>query len=315
MVRNGFLCCAALLLSFTLGAQQLLVFPAVTDEQPGQNGSLWVTTAMVVKADPRDEVTIHRKWVCLKGGGFADDPATAPTWPLSTNEPTDRLLFALGGELLEGTDATVGAVALEVEGGEVLAHTNIMDVRWGAYSHDDKLAFGQGQHVTALLAPLQGPSHIPWLGGCRGWWCDQDPHKDWQYLRNNIGIVNPNSDSIVVTGTVIPFGLYDTFQGGARWSEWVGSSPEIFRKVIPAYGWIQFHWWSLQRYSEIEGWFYPWAGFIISLTPDKDLPYYAYASVVFTPDPDSGVPEFNDPMCIPAEPGYIPPFTEGTSPP
>jgi len=297
-------------------AQQLLVFPAVTDEQPGQNGSLWVTTAMVVKADPRDEVTIRRKWVCLRGGGFVDDPATAPTWSLATNDPTDRLLFALGGELLEGTDATAGAVALEVLGGEVLAQTNIMDVRWGEYSHDDKLVFGQGQHVTALQAPLQGPSHIPWLGGCNGTWCSEDPPAYWQYLRNNIGIVNPNPEPLAITGTVLPFGLQFNSWGVSNWSEWTGGQPEKFRKVIPAYGWVQFHWQSLRNYgSSTWGDFYPRAGFVISLTPNKNLPYYAYASVVFTPDPDSGAPEFNDPMFIPAEPEYIPPFTEGSSPP
>ena len=295
-------------------AQQLLVFPAVTDEQPGQNGSLWVTTAMVVKADPQDEVTIRRKWVCLRGGGFVDDPATAPTWSMPARDPRGRLLFALGDELLEGTDATIGAVALEVEGGEVLAHTNVMDVRWGLYTHNDKLVFGQGQHIAALRAPLLGPSHIPWLGGCRGWWCEQDPSNDWQYLRNNIGIINPNPEPLAVTGKVLPFGYFDAIHGSS-WSEWLGGEPEQFRKVIPAYGWKQFHWYSLRDYREIEGRFLPRAGFIISLTPDQDLPYYAYASVVFTPDPGSGAPEFNDPMFIPAEPGYIPPFTEGTSPP
>ena len=159
----------------------------------------------------------------------------------------------------------------------------------------------QAMTLTAYGKPALPPSHSPW--------------KTLRVSHRLTTSTTSNSDLTLYRGTVIPFGLYDTFQGGARWSEWVGSSPEIFRKVIPAYGWIQFHWWSLQRYSEIEGWFYPWAGFIISLTPDKDLPYYAYASVVFTPDPDSGVPEFNDPMFIPAEPGYIPPFTEGTSPP
>lgn len=62
--------------------------------------------------------------------------------------------------------------------------------------------------------------------------------------------------------------------------------------------------------------FLPHAGFVISLTPDRDdLPYYAYASVVFSPDPDTGVPEFSDPMFIPAEPGYITPIIEAHSEP
>jgi hypothetical protein len=54
----------------------------------------------------------------------------------------------------------------------------------------------------------------------------------------------------------------------------------------------------------------PANGFIVSLTPDSELPYYAYASVVFTPDPASGAPQFSDPMFVPAEPGYVTPINE-----
>jgi len=37
--------------------------------------------------------------------------------------------------------------------------------------------------------------------------------------------------------------------------------------------------------------------------------------VVFSPDPDTGVPEFSDPMFIPAEPGYITPIIEARNNP
>ena len=40
------------------------------------------------------------------------------------------------------------------------------------------------------------------------------------------------------------------------------------------------------------------------------MPYYAYASVVFSPDPDSGNQMFSDPMFVPAEPGYVAPWAE-----
>jgi hypothetical protein len=311
-MKNGYLCCLVLLATAALDAQQLLVFPAVTDEQPGMNGSLWVTTALVVKEDPRDEVTIRRKWICLRGGGFADDPATAPTWSLAEWDPRDRMLHASGAELLTGTDATVGAVALEVDGGNVIASSNIMDVQWGEYSPDDKLAFGQGQHVAGMLEPLDGPSHLPWLGGCTGTSCET-PSPTQQYVRNNIGIINPNSEALVVQGTVLPFGYYNPNLGAEHPSEWITVSPEIFWKTIPAYGWRQFQWRSLQDYDLQWGPFYPRSGYIISLTTDKELPYYAYASVVFTPDPSSGV-VFNDPMFIPAEPGYVMPFDESLEP-
>ena len=56
-------------------------------------------------------------------------------------------------------------------------------------------------------------------------------------------------------------------------------------------------------------WRIPIACFVINLDPHQSFAYFAYASTVFAPDPDSGVPVFNDPMFIPAEAGYIPPFT------
>lgn len=284
--------------------QQLLVFPAVTDEQPGLNGSLWVTTAMVVKVAPEDDVTIQRKWVALRGGGFVDDPATAPTWSMTGD--AERLFFAFGGDLLSGSDDRVGAVALEVEGGEVLAHSNVMDVQRGEYV-PDKMAFGQGQHVVAFREPLEGPSHIPWLGGCGGTWCSEEPPRYWSYLRNNIGIINPNPEPLSITGKVLSFGYYCANPGGCWWSEWYGVAERI-HLVIPPYGWIQFSWVADLNYDSLLNPFSPSAGFVIGLTPDQEMPYYAYASVVFTPDPASGMPAFNDPMFIPAEPGFIEPW-------
>jgi len=296
-------------------AQQLLVFPAVTDERPGVNGSLWVTTAMVIKTDPDDEVTVRRKWVCLADGGFVDDPATAPTWQLGAHAASGRLMLSLGGELLEGTGATAGAVALEVEGGEVIAHSNIMDIRWGRYRPFYPEVFGQGQHVPALRTPLLGPSHIPWLGGCRGNRCVEN--NIWQFLRNNIGIVNPNPEALIITGAVLPFG-YAAGDGQVPGiGEWNGSPVvETFSITVPAFGWKQFNWKSTVDYVGQFTSFSPHTGFVISLTPDReDLPYYAYASVVFSPDPDTGVPEFSDPMFIPAEPGYIIPIIEARNNP
>jgi hypothetical protein len=55
----------------------------------------------------------------------------------------------------------------------------------------------------------------------------------------------------------------------------------------------------------------PNAGFVMSLLPDSDVPYLAYASTVFAPDPASDIPAFNDPLFISAEPGLFEPyFTE-----
>jgi len=137
--------------------------------------------------------------------------------------------------------------------------------------------------------------------------CSEDPPERWDYLRNNIGFVNPNPVPLTVVGTVIPFGFLG-LDGGI--AEFYQDLPETFTKTVPAYGWLQFRWEATTDYETQYG---PWVGppangFIVSLTPDSVLPYYAYASVVFTPDPESDAPQFNDPMFVPAEPGFVAPL-------
>jgi hypothetical protein len=305
-MRNRVLVVVSLLCACSVAsAQQLLVFPAVTDEVPGLNDSLWVTMVRIVKADPRDAVTIRRTWVCLPGGGFVDDPATAPTWIMQSPPTQARLLILSGHELLSDTGANLGAVGVEVEGGEVLAHAYVVDVLRGVYA-PPLFAVGQGQLIPPYEAPMQGRSHIPWLGGCANYPCSQDPPDRWDHLRNNIGIVNANPEALSFSGTVVALGW-----AGVP-TEIPDGEPETFVKEVPPYGWVQFHWQAEHRYG-LDQWGEPIVasfGFVISLTPDKDLPYYAYASVVFTPDPESGVDEFNDPMYVPARPGYVAPFSE-----
>ena len=296
--------------------QQLLVFPAVSDELPGRHGSLWVTNVRLVKADWHDEVVVRRAWVCLENGGFEDMPDEAPTW--SMVDQSNRMLLLTGGDLLPDSDR-VGAVGLVVEGGEMMGHAYVADARHGAYSDPDEIehgdppgrwAFGQGQLVAAIKEPLAGPSHIPWLGGCLNNPCSRQPPEYWDFLRNNIGLVNPNPEPMTFEGTVIPFGFETEGWPGGWIGELPQQPPETFTKTVPAYGWLQFRWVSTTRHPDggdvrIGP---PANGFIVSLTPDSDLPYYAYVSVVFTPDPSSDSPQFNDPMFVPAEPGFVVPL-------
>ena len=75
---------ALVLVAAPAAAQQTIVFPAVTDEVEGLNGSRWITVVRIIKVDPRNTITIKRKWVCLPDGGFMDDPEDPPTfhmWP------------------------------------------------------------------------------------------------------------------------------------------------------------------------------------------------------------------------------------------
>lgn len=299
-----------LAVSTTGWTQQTIVFPAVSDEVEGRNDSLWVTSVRIFKLDYSETVTVRRKWVCLPGGGFADDPNTAPTWTMLADDMFSRVLVKWGDDLFLRTDAEIGAVGLEVVGeSDVLAHSVVMDVNRGSY--DPRYwSFGQEQLVPAMREPLVGPSHIPWVGGCRNQPCSREPPTQWEFLRNNIGIVNPNAEPLTIQGTVIPI----SFSSGAHWfGEYCDPEPETFSKTVPPYGWLQFHWEANHMYygqHDWEAWSAPWPGFIISLTPSNDNPYYAYVSVVFTPDPESDIPVFNDPMFVAAEPGYVAPCAE-----
>jgi hypothetical protein len=302
------LCIVVLVLSaaVTGWSQQLLVFPAITDELPGMHGSLWVTNVRLVAASTEDEpISVRRAWVALEGGGFAVDPGTEPGWALNGSSRPGRIEVLSASELL-GAGGDVGAVGLMVEGGEVIAHAYVADVGYGEYFHW-YWAFGQGQLIPAIREPLVGPSHIPWLGGCLNSPCSQDPPERWDFLRNNIGLVNPNPEPMVFVGSLIPFGL-DATNFPEAIAELRGVVPETFTKTVPAYGWLQFRWQATEAYYDTFGVAYPENGFIVSLTPDSDLPYYAYASVVFTPDPEWGAPQFNDPMFVPAEPGFVAPL-------
>ena len=91
----------ALLLAISLPAraQQTIVFPAVSDEVEGLNGSLWVTVARIIKVDPGATVTLRRKWVCLPDGWFPRGPGEPSlTWQMPAEVTVQgRIIQALGG--------------------------------------------------------------------------------------------------------------------------------------------------------------------------------------------------------------------------
>jgi len=295
---------------FAAGAQQLLVFPAVTDHVQGRNGSVWETNIRLVKIDPDAEVIVRRRWVCLPEGGFVDDPDTTPRWRMRSQDPYGRVVVLDGEEALHPSGSSVGAVALEIEGGELTAHAYVADSSLGESSAlFPPWLFGQGQLVPAMREPLSGPSHIPRVGGCLTIPCAPTPPERWSYFRNNIGLVNPNPEPLTIEGTVVGFGYWGSAYPGDI-GELPAPEPERFVKTVPPYGWTQFHWESFLDYSGNALFVGPPAnGFVISLAPGTDQPYYAYTSVVFSPDPATGAPAMNDPLFVPAEPGAFPPLS------
>ncbi len=295
----------------TVSAQQTIVLPAVSDNVHGVNGSVWATELQIIKLNPDDEVTVRRLWVCVESGGFAEEPEDAVTWDMSGTDTRGRILQLLGADLLAGTDASLGAVALEIEGGEVIVNARVADVSNGTMQ--EGTPFGQGQLIPTGDEFLVGPAHLPWVGGCLNIPCNVIPRENWNYYRNNIGLVNPNPESLVLDGVALAFGGWPGELVATPLSDPPGER-DTFSKVVPAFGWTQFSWRFEGIYSHnLNPWGiyqpdFPLAGFIISLTPDSDLPYYAYASVVFAPDPELGIPAFNDPLFIPARPGFVAPF-------
>ncbi len=298
----------------TASAQQTIVLPAISDNVHGVNGSIWATEVQIIKMDPDDHPTIRRLWVCVEGGGFADDPATAPTWEMERPERYARILRLSGADLLVGTGASLGAVALEIEGGEVIVNARVADVSRGTMWGETP--FGQGQLMPTDGEPLIGPSHLPWLGGCLNTPCNVVPRENWTYYRNNIGIVNSNPEPLVLEGVALAFGEFPGVVESSLELMPPGfptfGERDTFTKILPPYGWVQFRWQSEKVYIDPgAAWNepdFPSAGFLMSLSPDADLPYYAYASVVFAPDPELEIPAFNDPLFIPARPGFVAPF-------
>ncbi len=279
----------------SIPAQQTIVLPAVADGVAGLNGSYWFTELQIIKINPSDIITVRRLWVCLEHGGFAEAPDNALTWEMEETDQRRRMMIARGDDLLQGTNATLGAVALTIEGGPIIATARIANLGLGTIVVGS--LYGQGQQLALENGPLIGPAHLPWVGGD-----SREYEDDWQYYRNNIGIANPNPTPLTVTGTVIPF------LGGAELSPDSGI-PETIEVALPPYGWRQIAWKSTATYT-FSPWGYidvPTAGYVIGLQPDSEAPYYAYASVIFTPEPSANIPAFNDPLFIPARPGAITP--------
>jgi hypothetical protein len=301
-MRKAVLGVLVLALATSAAAGELYVLPVVADGVAGRFGSLWETQIRIVKVNPTDNVVIRRAWVCLEGGGVVDDPLTAPSWELSWH-PTDVIpaLLLNAAELLVGTGAQTGGVALDVEGGEVLINVSIVDVSIGGFvGGSEAMPYGIGQTYGASRAPLQGASHIAWIGGCYGEQ-DLDDHCDHHY-RNNVGLLNPNPEPAAIELTALPF------VQAAMWE-----SDEVIS--LPPYGWRQAD----LPLREIGGfindrfniprWSFPLYG-VVNVKPQSDLPYYAYVSVVYTSPAEASTPRISDPEFQLAQPGAIVEYSE-----
>lgn len=295
-----------------VAAQQIIVLPAVSDNVPGQNGSIWSTELLIVKTDRSNEITVKRLWVCVPDGGFAENPGDELSWSMTGTGDDSVMLQLFGEDLLDGSGSALGAVGLQVDGGVIVANAKIVDISNGTVWGGTPL--GQGQRIPTGGESITGASFIPWIGGCLNVPCANGQDPRWDYLRSNIGIVNPNPTPLSIAGDFRAFGNnvspdVGQYQTGiplelAVWEGGAIGPPESIEITLPAYGWTQSAWRSSATY--VGGFWFenriPNIGFIVELTPESDTaPYFAYASVVFAPDPSDGAMEFNDPMFVPAE--------------
>lgn len=294
-MRKAMLALWAVALTASAVAGDLYVLPVVADGVAGRFGSLWETQIRIVKVNAADTVVIRRAWVCLEGGGFVDDPGTAPTWELEeANSITGGWNLDLtAADVLAGTGAQLGGVALDVEGGALLIDVSIVDVSVGGFAWGGPpLPYGIGQTYGAARAPLEGASHLSWIGGCYGY--DIRQHCDDKY-RNNVGLLNPNPQPLVVELEVIQFA--DTRLGGTpgatAWLPPFGWRQADFPLNEPGSLWTPFQVWSFPRYG------------VMNLQPQSDLPYYAYVSVVYTSPEGATIPRVSDPSFQLAQPGQI----------
>jgi hypothetical protein len=214
----------SLVFAATFAMAEVHVLPVVADQAPGRNDSLWSTQVQILTLNPGEVVEVRRVWVALEGGGFADDPETAPRWrfdvepfhedyPDPSDMPVDtRRIFILNGaSLLQGTGARVGAVGLEIDGEAVVTAriTNVTDETWDRWSRGTSpfQYIGLGQLVTGATTPLLGASMLPWLtpDSTRGETDEDCKVNSPCYWRNNVGLVNPTAEPVEITLEVSAF--------------------------------------------------------------------------------------------------------------
>jgi hypothetical protein len=267
-----------------LAVAETYVLPVIVRGVPGLNGSYWDSEVRIMQLNLAEPVTVKRLWVATATGGFVDDPTTAPTWAIPSFKGYLGLAILTGADLLQGVDATHASVALDVQGKAAVIVHNTNTNGAGRLPPTYCCLPGNGQLTSALTAPIQGPSIIPWATSGKN------------VFRVNVGIINPNPvrATFHIKGTI--FG-----NGAGNNPYWTTDVATLggFDVVLPAWGWLQINdafavlevMLQPGRGTPIENWLVP-ASVIVE--PQGDLPYYAYATPIYSP--------LNDPEFIAAIP-------------
>jgi hypothetical protein len=291
MIGASFVCSAG------LGVAETYVLPVVARGVPGKNGSYWDSEVRIMGPNLLGPGPIRRLWVALPGGGFVDDPASAPLWAFPTLTCPGScgpvgVVVLTGDQLLQGVDAAKGAVALEIEGtgNHVFLHnSNTLGQPRLPQDADGPACClpGNGQLIGALREPLIGQGFIPWITSGRS------PY------RVSVGLINPTAQSRTITidlerldpwprpwPTEDPDGTYWLIRSSTTLA--VDLLPWGFRQIDDLASVM------LQQCATCDWLDRVAPAAIYLLDSNPKLPFYAYASVIWTP--------LNDPEFIAAVP-------------
>jgi hypothetical protein len=277
-------------------AAETFVLPAVVKGVPGMNGSFWESEVRILRMSLQQPFVVRRLWVATTDGGFVDDPATAPRWEFPPDLPSydrPRAIILRGSDLLSAVGADSGAVAIETGGSALVLLRATNTAAAQQLPPAGAVTRGNGWLVRAATAPLQGPSTVPWSTTGLGLTPALSAY------RTSLGLVNPNSQALdvrvraVVLGlTRPPVGLPDP----RLWRDGSASEPIILH--LPPWGRVQRDdlFASLAFCSPIacDVWREEDPAVLV-VEPLQNLPYFAYASQVFS--------LLNDPEMVMAVPG------------
>jgi hypothetical protein len=267
-------------------AETTWVLPVVVRGVAGSNGSFWDSEVRLLRLRGTDPVTVARVWVATAEGGFEDPTSGGPTWHLGAG----RMLILTGSDLLQGVTASHAAVALRVSGAAEVWWRNADTQGEGRLPVDDPCCLpGSGQLGRGLTAALSGPSLLLWMTSGN------------QVFRDNVGLINPSA--LPMTVALGPVWLRSSQQVPGVWGEGY-QELEPTTVTLPPWGWKQLNnvLWTARPYCPFPScqWLTEVAPVVGRVVPaEAGRPYYAYASVLYSPR--------NDPEFIPAVPGMLPP--------
>jgi hypothetical protein len=292
-LMKAFAVMVAALLMWSSAGSETFVLPVVARGVPGINGSVWDSEVRISGPNLSLPGPVQRVWVALPEGGFVDDPATAPRWVFPPPPTCAGLCLPVGfvvltgDQLLQGVDASKGAVALQVEGtgNQVFLHNSntLGQPRLPQGSEGPACCLpGNGQLVRGLTVPLVGTGFIPWITAGRS------PY------RVSVGVINPTPQARTITIDFHLAGPYLPVLGTATY--FLETSFASLAIDLAPWGFRQ-----VDNLVEVMLQQCPTCGDFDHVAPagifvfdDTGLPFYAYASVIWTP--------LNDPEFIAAEP-------------